>query len=592
MQENAAPPPCILQHSRDAPSPLRFPTPRTNAILEAQILHPRRLLRLGYLWRLSVAAAILVAAVTVWGSAPADATLVATLAFAGAALFTAASAMYTEVARRAPGTGFIALQTVFDLGLVTAVVHVTGGRDSGFSALYILVVVSAAILLPRGGSLLAALLGCALYFADAIVFAEAAVTLRVALQVAVFVVVALASGSLGARLREVRAGRAELAAELHQARFQAADILSNIRSGIVTIDATRRLRYANPAASTLLGLDLDAAIGHEVLDSLAAVAPALAHALVRAAETGQRTSRAEGVAQVDGRTFPMGVTTTFADGPTAVAGWSTTAIFQDISSQKQLDSLNMRAQRLEAVAELSASLAHEIKNPLASIRSAVEQLARMPALAAAGVGGGEADDDARTLAGLIVRESDRLDRLLIEFLDFARVRVTKTGPVDVAAIARAAAQLAAQHPDRRSTVDVVCSTPETPLVIEGDEDLLHRALFNLALNAVQAVPGAGRVAIEVAPLALDQLPAGLASFGAGAVALRVTDDGPGIPDAVRDSLFDPFITTKVGGSGLGLPIVHRAVEAHSGVVLVDSSPAGTRFTILLPSAPSTSGDPA
>jgi two-component system sensor histidine kinase PilS (NtrC family) len=322
------------------------------------------------------------------------------------------------------------------------------------------------------------------------------------------------------------------------------------------------------------------------MSTLGGVAPELAHALARATQTGERTSRAEGMASVDGRSFPIGVTTTMADGPGAVAGWSTTAIFQDISGQKQLDSLNMRAQRLEAVAELSASLAHEIKNPLASIRSAVEQLARMPALTAPGD-----DDDARTLARLIVRESDRLDRLLIEFLDFARVRVTRTAPVDVGAIARAAAALAATHPDRKGSVEVVCSAPEKPLLIEGDEDLLYRAVFNLALNAVQAVRERGRVAVEVAPVPLDQLPPGLAAFEGGAVALRVTDDGPGIPDAVRDSLFEPFITTKVGGSGLGLPIVHRAVEAHQGVVLVDSSAGGTRFTILLPPAP-TPGDPA
>ena len=561
---------------------MRIPTPRTNAILEAQILHPRRLLRLGYLWRLSVAAAILVAAVSVWGSAPSDATLIATLAFASAAVFTAGSAMYTEVARRPASTGFVALQLLFDLALVTAVVHVTGRRDSGFTALYILVIASAAILLPRGGAALAALLGCAFYLADAIVFADARLTVAVALQFALFAVVAVAAGSVGARLREVRDGRAELAVELHQARFQAADILSNIRSGIVTIDSDRRLRYANPAATALLGIDLDSRLGEPVLDEFRQLAPALAAALERAAASGERTSRAEGLATIAGRSFPIGVTTTFADGPTAVAGWSTTAIFQDISGQKQLDSLNMRTQRLEAVAELSASLAHEIKNPLASIRSAVEQLARMP----------HANDDGRTLAGLIVRESDRLDRLLIEFLDFARVRATRTERVDLAAVARAAASLAAQHPDRRSAVEVVCSTPEGPLVIDGDEDLLHRAVFNLALNAVQAVPPAGRVNVEVARVTIDQLPPGLSAFDGGAVALRVTDNGPGIEAHVRDILFDPFITTKPGGSGLGLPIVHRAVEAHAGVVLVDSSAAGTRFTILLPPAPSLPGDPS
>jgi two-component system sensor histidine kinase PilS (NtrC family) len=259
-----------------------------------------------------------------------------------------------------------------------------------------------------------------------------------------------------------------------------------------------------------------------------------------------------------------------------------TVIFQDISDHKRLESLHLRAERLEAVAELSASLAHEIKNPLAAVRSAVEQLARMPAFA--GVGGADdgEESDAATLSRLIVRETDRLSRLLSEFLDFARVRVTRVSAVDICAIARDAVSLAAAHPDRGEGVTVACSTPDEPLVIAGDHDLLHRAVFNLALNAVQAAPAAGgRVTVEVSPLPREQTPSGL-SFEDGAVALRVTDNGDGIPASIRDSLFEPFTTTKPGGSGLGLPVVHRAIEAHKGVVFVDSSDEGTRFTVLLP----------
>ena len=231
----------------------------------------------------------------------------------------------------------------------------------------------------------------------------------------------------------------------------------------------------------------------------------------------------------------------------------------------------MRAGRLEAVAELGASLAHEIKNPLASIRSAVEQLARMP----------QADDDARTLGSLITRESDRLSRLLTEFLDFARVRVTRLQAVDLGSIAVGAANLVATHPDRASGVSITCSVPDTPLVIDGDEDLLHRAVFNLALNAAQATPPNGKVRVEVAPVAAEQLPSGV-SFDSGAVALKVSDNGPGIAPEVRERMFEPFMTTKPGGSGLGLSVVHRAIEAHRGVVLVDTDATGTRFTVLLP----------
>jgi two-component system sensor histidine kinase PilS (NtrC family) len=126
--------------------------------------------------------------------------------------------------------------------------------------------------------------------------------------------------------------------------------------------------------------------------------------------------------------------------------------------------------------------------------------------------------------------------------------------------------------------------PSGPLVVVGDDDLLHRAIFNLLLNAVQASPPGGEVRLEAAEVAHHKLPAQAAHFSRGAIMLRVSDQGRGIPDSIKDRLFEPFVTTKAGGSGLGLSIVHRAVEAHHGFVLVDNDVpnGGTRFTVILP----------
>jgi len=563
------------------------------------LLDPRRVVRWVYVGRLALASAIFLAAVFVWERALRTDTLVASLAFAATAVVTAMSAAYSEVRARPLGRAFLYLQSVADLVLVTAVVHVTGGGGSQFAALYTIVIACAALLLPTGGSLLVALACCAFYFGDVILVRDAPPDLALVLQLAVFGVVAIGSGFIAARLKEAGAGSAQLAAELVKVRLQAADILVHIRSGIVTVDEAGVLLYANPSAEALLGLQLANRVGEPILEDVARVAPNLARALERAARDGERVSRGEATITSRGRTISIGLATTTST-PRAAATASgahaaveagvsdvaappppsvATAIFQDISDHKRLESLHLRAERLEAVAELSASLAHEIKNPLASIRSAVEQLARMPVFA--GVDDGGEDSDAATLSRLIVRETDRLSRLLSEFLDFARVRVTRVTAVDIGAIARDAASLAAAHPDRREGVAVTCTTPDEPLVIDGDQDLLHRAVFNLALNAVQAAPASGRVTVEVVPLPVDQTPSGL-SFDDGAVALRVSDDGPGIPAAIRESLFEPFTTTKPGGSGLGLPVVHRAIEAHKGVVFVDSSEQGTRFTVLLP----------
>ncbi|MDQ6770659.1 MAG: ATP-binding protein, partial [Gemmatimonadota bacterium] len=242
--------------------------------------------------------------------------------------------------------------------------------------------------------------------------------------------------------------------------------------------------------------------------------------------------------------------------------------------EADIERLHTRAERLEAVAEMSASLAHEIKNPLASIRSAAELLAKVPG----------ADDDTRTLTKLVQRESDRLSRLLSEFLDFARTGVTSVRRLDLMEVARHAAVLVAAHPDKPENVTIRELFPSTSLIVVGDDDLLHRAIFNLLLNAVQASPPGGEVRIEAAELAQHQLPAQAEHFSRGAIMLRVTDQGRGIPDSIKDRLFEPFVTTKSSGTGLGLSIVHRAVEAHHGFILVDShgQNEGTRFTMILP----------
>jgi two-component system sensor histidine kinase PilS (NtrC family) len=126
-------------------------------------------------------------------------------------------------------------------------------------------------------------------------------------------------------------------------------------------------------------------------------------------------------------------------------------------------------------------------------------------------------------------------------------------------------------------------------MVDGDEDLLHRAMFNLILNAIQASPTGGRVKVDLVALGVDDAPAGM-TFDRGGIAIRVSDEGPGIPPEIRDRLFDPFFTTKQGGSGLGLPIVHRAIEAHRGFVFVDTDSRGTRVTVLLPTHQTDNGE--
>jgi two-component system sensor histidine kinase PilS (NtrC family) len=528
----------------------------------------RKLLTWLFVGRLVLATGVLLGAGLVWTERPQESFIVS-VAVVFALVFTGYGAGTVFLLNRKPGNTFFFIQALVDLGLVTTVVHFAGQPQSAFPALYVLVVAAYALLLPPAWVALTAALASVLYVGDT--FWSHGLSLDTAswAQVVVFNLVFAIVAVLGHRLREAGMEQATLATELQRVRLEADDILRNIRSGVLTVDGLGRLAFINPTAERLLDLDGEALIGLPVLDHLKTRSSELWAAAVAGIRNGRKISRGEGmVVQGAGRMFPIGLsTTTFRQ--EAQEAPSVTAIFTDISDLKEVQELHMRAERLEAVAELSASLAHEIRNPLASIRSSVEQLARSK----------HADEDERFLSGLIVRESDRLSRLLSEFLDFARVRATHFAPLDLHAVVVAVVRLIRAHPDCRP--DATITVEGEHVVLEGDEDLLHRVIANLVLNAVQAARGPVRITVSMAAVQASEIPHG--TNLEHAVRLQVRDTGPGIPEEVRERLFQPFVSGRSGGSGLGLAIVQRAVEAHRGLVLVDSGPgSGTTFTIFLP----------
>jgi two-component system sensor histidine kinase PilS (NtrC family) len=496
--------------------------------------------------------------------------LIASLLLLASLVVTAASYWHTHLRSRSPGPTFIYGQALFDLALITTVVHVTGGPESDFAGLYVLLIAVTAVLMPPASTGLVTLLAGLLYFADVFFGHRGSAAPGVWIQLAVFASVAAVTAYLASRVSVMGREREALAGELAQVRLEAADVLRNLRTGVVTVDGDGRLLYCNPAAEEILGFKAVEWDDRPIMPEFARVAPEFWAAITATARRGVRQMRVEARVHRPGKTFPVGLTTTTleaqAGGPPRV-----TAIFTDISDSKRLEELRLRAERLEAVAELSSSLAHEIKNPLASIRSSVEQLSRAP----------RANPDEMFLTGLIVRESDRLARLLSEFLDFSRVRVTESVPVDLHQVAGDAIRLVREHPECGD--DVVISLEGTVTPMEGDEDLLHRVVSNLVLNAVQASGKGAQISVRTGRPAPQELPAGAGIENP--VSLVVTDNGPGVPESVRPRLFEPFVTGRVGGTGLGLAIVQRAVEAHRGLVLVDTQVGrGTTFTVYFPAA--------
>jgi two-component system sensor histidine kinase PilS (NtrC family) len=538
--------------------------------MQSAMAQTLRLLRLLYIGRVTIAVGIFLAALWAWKDASAAVTLTATLGLLGSLCVSGFGFWHTELERRTPDRNFIYSQVLFDTLFITAVVHITttATGPSNLSALYIPVIAVTSLLLPMPGGLLIAGLASILYIADILWLQPFGVMAASLLHVALFVIIAGVTAALGGRLRRTGAALGVAESELRQLRLDTGDILAAIDTGLVTTDAGGKLMYMNGAAQKILEMRFDDWRGRPVLDALDRAAPQLGTSVARTASTEVALRRLEiRVPRPEGDAF-LNVRTTLlerGDEP-----W-VTAVIQDITENRRIDDLIRRAERLQSIAELGASLAHEIKNPLASIRSSVEQLSKNRV----GVG------DRAILSRLVMTESDRLSRLLTEFMEFSRLELRRWKKLDLRDIAQEAVGLVAQHPDTGLGTCIEFDPPLEPLSIDGDQDLLHRAVFNLVLNGVQHAGPTGRVRIELGRADTFEVPASVPIESP--VRLTVEDSGPGIREEDLGRLFDPFFTTRNGGNGLGLALVHRAIEAHSGAILVDGNGGrGARFTIYLP----------
>jgi len=227
--------------------------------------------------------------------------------------------------------------------------------------------------------------------------------------------------------------------------------------------------------------------------------------------------------------------------------------------RKRLEDQLLEAERLAALGRMVASVSHEVKTPLGIIRSTGELLASQM----------EAADPSRKLTGIIVEECNRLNRIVTEFLDFARPQAPRPRPCQVGQLLKR--NLEALGPElEKQGIKLVETLVEGP-TIQADPDLLYRAFLNVLVNSVQAMPKGGQLRVSAWPLGDSQ-----------GCRIEIFDTGPGIPPEVQDRVFEPFFTLKEKGSGLGLSIVKSIIEGHGGRIDIISTPGeGTRTVITL-----------
>ena len=465
-------------------------------------------------------------------------------------------------------------QLALDAVIVSAFILFTGGINSFFASLYALPIIAGSVIQFRRGGLMVATLSALLYIAivlaqylppgltwlsDSIVVLppRAAAQYAVGMNLFGFFAVALLSGSMSERVRNAGV-RLELASNAI-ADLQALNqnVIDSLPSGLLTTDPMQRVLTFNHAAEQICGLPVDQVIGRgvgEVMQFPAELTTTLERGLGRDGARRLELKFRRG----DGRELDLGLSATHVETPGGHAGFLIT--FQDLTDIKKLERDARLQQRLAAVGEMAAGIAHEIRNPLASMSGSIQILRDDLTLSS----------EQAQLMDIVLRESDRLNSTISSFLDYARPRRFAIARFDLRRVMQDAGLLLRNSADVRVSHTVEVDVPSAPVWCEADEGQMKQIVWNLATNGLRAMPDGGRLSLGAA-IVDDE------------VMITVTDEGVGMSPEEVEGLFQPFHGRFASGSGLGLAIVHRIVTDYQGRVLVDSTPGrGTTMSVRLP----------
>jgi two-component system sensor histidine kinase PilS (NtrC family) len=468
-----------------------------------------------------------------------------------------------------------------DAILVSAFINVTGGITSYFSSLYLLPIMAASTVRFRRGALQVAALSAVLYlalvaaqyFEPTAFFPQSWQALRaselpsmrfaqytVTINLFGFFAVALLSGSLAENLRSAGARLERASTQIADLRAFNQYVIDSMLSGLVTADMEGRILTFNRAASTITGLVAGQAIGRDIRDVLQLPPPFIGR-LQSLGET--RSHRADHqYRSPDGRLIEIGLTVTTLSLPDGRSGYLFT--FQDVTDVRRLERGARMQQRLAAVGEMAAGIAHEIRNPLASMSGSIQVLRQELPLS----------EEQGQLMDIVLRESERLNDTIKSFLAYARPQRVALTRLDIRRVVQETAMLLRNSADVRDDHVVEVDLPAEPVWFDADENQLRQILWNLATNGLRAMASGGQL-----------LMSGKVDRGSGQDELIITiaDQGCGIPPAELDELFQPFRSSFDKGTGLGLAIVHRIVTDYNGSIQVSSTvDAGTTVRVRLP----------
>ncbi len=475
---------------------------------------------------------------------------------------------------------FTYIQITIDVALITAIVYITGGIESYLATMYLLSVIGSSILLGRNGGFYGASVSSIAYgvlvdmdfyhvlpesykvLHSAVEPAWADLLTTVSTNILAFFTVAYLTGYLSERTAKIE--RKLEKKKIDFARLEALNrkIVDNITSGIMTIDNRGRITSFNHMAERITGFTLKE-VYYRPVDE---VFPELLKGVKNNHEPGHRL---EGTFRTrSGRELYLGFSISHGNGEDL----ETIVIFQDLTRFKAMEEKLRRDEKLKALGALSAGIAHEIRNPLASISGSIQVLRDN-----LDVGG-----ENRKLMEIVLRETERLNSLITDFLLFAKPVHRQGTSFEINALINETLEVFKNCPEAKGIEIERNLTGE--IYIEGDERQMGQVFWNLFINAAHAMPDGGRLVVRSTPVDIVDEPSGARTGPCGpGVEISVSDTGRGIKREDLDRIFDPFFSTSDTGTGLGLALVHRIIESHGGSIRVKSEPGrGAEFTITMP----------
>jgi two-component system sensor histidine kinase PilS (NtrC family) len=481
------------------------------------------------------------------------------------------------------------VQLACDAVIVSALVYLTGGVSSYFTSLYTLPIIAASTIQSQRTGMMVGVLSSVMYagLASAQYFGTPALPVVVGAdsrpqeRVALFIVglnifgflaVAALSGWLAERLRSTGAALEQTSNQLADLQAFSEHVISSLTGGLATTDIDGRILSFNKAAEGIIGVTSKQAVDRQATDVLQL--PQEFAGLFGAQEGRPRLPRVEYVfRQPGGHEIELGISTAILRTPRGEVGFVFT--FQDVTEARKHEREARIQQRLAAVGEMAAGIAHEIRNPLASMSGSLQILRQELPLS----------DEQSQLMDIVLRESDRLNETIRSFLAYARPQRNASTTVDVRQIVTDAATLLQNSPELLETHAVSCDVPPDPVWCFADEAQIRQIVWNLATNGLRAMGEGGT-------LTLAARHAASAPDAPDMVMLEVTDEGIGIDAEELDGILQPFHGGFARGTGLGLSIVHRIVSDYGGDLSMKSARGrGTTVSVRLPAAQSASRSP-